>query len=173
MGVLEIVLCVASIDAHGQTLNDNQKVATGQAAAVKYSSIKVDGLNIAYREAGNRNNPKIVLLHGFPAASHQYRDLIRSLSDTFHVIVPDYPGFGLSDMSDPAAYDYTFDGIAEVEDHLDYISNNMHRFYAEKVANGKTNRGTSDLSRGGAWGSEPAQIQRDGKKKGRVSPCTR
>jgi pimeloyl-ACP methyl ester carboxylesterase len=59
-----------------------------------------------------------VLLHGFPAGSHQYRDLIRSLSDTFHVIAPDYPGFGLSDMPDPSAYDYTFDGIAEIVEHF-------------------------------------------------------
>lgn len=117
-GVLTIALCVASIDVQGQTLNDNQKDATREAAAVKYSSIKVDGLNIAYREAGNPHNPKIVLLHGFPAASHQYRDLIRSLSDTFHVIAPDYPGFGLSDMPDPSAYDYTFDGISEIVEHF-------------------------------------------------------
>src|SRR5664279_2173874 len=73
-------------------------------APVTYKSIKVDGLNIAYREAGNPENPKIVLLHGFPASSHQYRDLIRSLSDEFHVISPDYPGFGLSDIPDPATY---------------------------------------------------------------------
>ena len=118
MGVLAIALLASSLDAYGQTTTDNRKVATREAAAVKYSSIKVDGLNIAYREAGNPNNPKIVLLHGFPAASHQYRDLIRSLSDTFHVIAPDYPGFGLSDMPDPTAYDYTFDGISEIVEHF-------------------------------------------------------
>jgi pimeloyl-ACP methyl ester carboxylesterase len=117
-GVLAIALVASSLDAYGQTTNDNRKVATREAAAVKYSSIKVDGLNIAYREAGNPNNPKIVLLHGFPAGSHQYRDLIRSLSDTFHVIAPDYPGFGLSDVPDPATYDYTFDGIAEIVEHF-------------------------------------------------------
>ena len=118
MGVLAIALLASSLDAYGQTTKDNRKVATREAAAVRYSSIKVDGLNIAYREAGNPNNPKIVLLHGFPAASHQYRDLIRSLSDTFHVIAPDYPGFGLSDMPDPTAYDYTFDGISEIVEHF-------------------------------------------------------
>ena len=118
MGVLAIALVASSLDAYGQTTNDNRKDATRAAAAVKYSSIKVDGLNIAYREAGNPNNPKIVLLHGFPAGSHQYRDLIRSLSDTFHVIAPDYPGFGLSDIPDPAAYDYTFDGISEIVEHF-------------------------------------------------------
>ena len=87
-------------------------------AAVAYGTIKIDGLNIAYREAGDPKNPKLVLLHGFPAGSHQYRDLIRSLAGKFHVIAPDYPGFGLSDMPDPATYAYTFDGISEVVGHF-------------------------------------------------------
>ena len=81
---------------------------------VRYGTIKVDGLNIAYREAGAPGSPKLVLLHGFPASSHQYRDLIRSLAHSFHVIAPDYPGFGLSDIPDPASYAYTFDGFADV-----------------------------------------------------------
>lgn len=82
--------------------------------AVRYGRMEVDGLNIAYREAGNESDPKLVLLHGFPSSSHQYRDLIRELADRFHVIAPDYPGFGLSDIPDPAEYDYTFDAIADV-----------------------------------------------------------
>ncbi len=88
------------------------------AATVSYSSIQVDGLKIAYREAGDPKNPKLVLLHGFPAGSHQYRDLIRSLSGKFHVIAPDYPGFGESDIPDPASYSYTFDGISTVVEHF-------------------------------------------------------
>jgi len=87
-------------------------------AQVSYKTIKVDGLNIAYREAGNPANPKLVLLHGFPASSHQYRDLIQSLSDQFHVIAPDYPGFGLSDVPDPATYNYTFEGISQIVEHF-------------------------------------------------------
>ena len=82
--------------------------------SVRYGSIAVDGLNIAYREAGNPANPKLVLLHGFPASSHQYRDLIRVLADSFHLIAPDYPGFGLSDIPDPATFSYTFDRIAQI-----------------------------------------------------------
>ena len=81
---------------------------------VTYGSTEVAGLKIAYREAGHPANPKLVLLHGFPASSHQYRDLIRALADRFHVIAPDYPGFGHSDVPDPAKYAYTFDGISEV-----------------------------------------------------------
>jgi pimeloyl-ACP methyl ester carboxylesterase len=84
------------------------------ATTVTYGSITADGLNIAYREAGNPANPKLVLLHGFPASSHQYRDLIRALGGTFHVIAPDYPGFGLSDIPDPATFPYTFDRISEI-----------------------------------------------------------
>jgi pimeloyl-ACP methyl ester carboxylesterase len=83
-------------------------------SSVRYGSIPVDGLNIAYREAGDPKNPKLVLLHGFPSSSHQYRDLIRELADTFHVIAPDYPGFGLSDTPDPATFPYTFDRLADV-----------------------------------------------------------
>lgn len=81
---------------------------------VEYGTLAVDGLNVAYREAGDRANPKLVLLHGFPSSSHQYRDLIRALSNRFHLIAPDYPGFGLSDTPDPARFSYTFDRIAEV-----------------------------------------------------------
>ncbi|MDH8602345.1 alpha/beta fold hydrolase, partial [Klebsiella pneumoniae] len=73
--------------------------------------MKVDDLNIAYREAGDPNAPKLVLLHGFPSSSHQYRNLIQALSGRFHVIAPDYQGFGNSDVPDPATYAYTFDGI--------------------------------------------------------------
>jgi pimeloyl-ACP methyl ester carboxylesterase len=95
-------------------------LATNPALArVTYGSVKVDGLNIAYREAGDPASPKLVLLHGFPASSHQYRNLLPALADRFHVISPDYPGFGTSDSPDPAMFAYTFDEIsAIVEDFL-------------------------------------------------------
>jgi pimeloyl-ACP methyl ester carboxylesterase len=77
-------------------------VPTDGVRAVSYGSLPVDGLSIAYREAGRPGNPKLVLLHGFPSSSHQYRDLVPALADRFHVLAPDYPGFGLSDRPDPA-----------------------------------------------------------------------
>ena len=89
-------------------------MTSGAMTPVTYSSIDIDGLKIAYREAGIPGRPKMVLLHGFPSSSHQYRDLIRSLSDRFHVIAPDYPGFGNSDTPDPDKYAYTFDNLAAV-----------------------------------------------------------
>ena len=79
-----------------------------------YRTVAVEGLNIAYREAGAAGSPKLVLLHGFPASSHQYRNLIPALATRFHVIAPDYPGFGNSDMPDPAGFAYTFDKLSEV-----------------------------------------------------------
>ena len=85
---------------------------------VKYGSMVIDGLNIAYREAGDPKSPKIVLLMGFPASGHQYRKLIDELSDRFHVIAPDYQGFGASDAPDPASYDYTFDKLADTTKKL-------------------------------------------------------
>jgi pimeloyl-ACP methyl ester carboxylesterase len=89
-------------------------MTSGAMTPVTYSSIDIDGLKIAYREAGTPGKPKMVLLHGFPSSSHQYRDLIRSLPDRFHVIAPDYPGFGNSDTPDPDKYAYTFDNLAAV-----------------------------------------------------------
>src|SRR5271154_7468082 len=76
--------------------------------------IDIDGLSIFYREAGSPGSPKLVLLHGFPSSSHQYRNLIPALAQRFHVIAPDYPGFGNSDMPDPATFAYTFDKTSEI-----------------------------------------------------------
>jgi pimeloyl-ACP methyl ester carboxylesterase len=81
---------------------------------VKMGTTEVRGLKIFYREAGKPGNPKLVLLHGFPASSHQYRNLIPALANKFHVIAMDYPGFGNSDMPDPTTYPYTFDKTSEV-----------------------------------------------------------
>jgi pimeloyl-ACP methyl ester carboxylesterase len=94
-------------------------LASAATVQITYGNVVVDGLKIAYREAGNPKNPKLVLLHGFPASSHQYRNLLPALADRFHVIAPDYPGFGNSDAPDPAKFAYTFDKISEVvEDFL-------------------------------------------------------
>ena len=84
------------------------------ATSVKYATEEVDGLKIAYRESGKPGNPKLVLLHGFPSSSHQYRNLIAALADRFHVISADYPGFGDSDAPDPREFAYTFDHLAEI-----------------------------------------------------------
>ncbi|WP_411343283.1 alpha/beta fold hydrolase [Paenibacillus sp. WLX1005] len=81
---------------------------------VQHKIAVVQGLNLFYREAGNRNNPTILLLHGFPSSSHMYRNLILQLADDYHIIAPDYPGFGNSDQPSMTEFDYTFEGIAEL-----------------------------------------------------------
>ena len=83
-----------------------------------FKTIKIDGLDIFYREAGNKNNPAILLLHGFPSSSHMFRDLINDLSKDYFLIAPDYPGFGQSSAPSPSAYNYTFDNLALTINHF-------------------------------------------------------
>jgi pimeloyl-ACP methyl ester carboxylesterase len=82
--------------------------------AISYRSANVDGLKIFYREAGAPDAPALLLLHGFPSSSHMFRDLIPLLADRFHIVAPDLPGFGQSDMPARDKFAYTFDHIAEV-----------------------------------------------------------
>lgn len=83
---------------------------------VRHAYETVDGLKIFYREAGDPAKPTIVLLHGFPTSSHMYRNLMRDLSDAYHLVAPDYPGFGESSFPSPDEYEYTFDNIAKTMD---------------------------------------------------------
>jgi pimeloyl-ACP methyl ester carboxylesterase len=83
-----------------------------------HHTVEVDGLNVFYRQAGDPANPKMLLLGGFPASSHQFRDLIPALAERFHVVSPDYPGFGNTDMPDPADWDYTFDHLTAIVEGL-------------------------------------------------------
>ncbi|MBU3062576.1 alpha/beta hydrolase [Nocardia sp. NEAU-G5] len=86
--------------------------------AIRYRKVDVDGFGIFYREAGAPGSPKLLLLHGFPTSSHMFRDLIPLLANDFHIIAPDLPGFGRSDMPDHKEFDYTFDSIAAVIDRF-------------------------------------------------------
>jgi len=93
--------------------------AAGPAAAtVRYRTAQVDGVKMFYREAGPANGPVVLLLHGFPTSSHMFRNLIPTLADRYHVIAPDYPGFGQSDSPDRAKFAYTFGRFADLVDAL-------------------------------------------------------
>lgn len=81
---------------------------------VNYHTVNVDGIDVFYREAGSKDAPVLLLLHGFPTSSHMFRNLIPLLSDKYRVIAPDYPGFGQSAMPDRGDYAYTFDNYALV-----------------------------------------------------------
>jgi pimeloyl-ACP methyl ester carboxylesterase len=85
---------------------------------VRYRTANVTGLNIFYREAGDRKAPALLLLHGFPTSSHMFRDLIPLLNDQYHIVAPDLPGFGFSDSPDRSQFKYTFAHLTEVIDRF-------------------------------------------------------
>jgi pimeloyl-ACP methyl ester carboxylesterase len=93
---------------------------------------EIAGRRIFYREAGSPTAPAVVLLHGTPASSHQYRNLIPALADRFHVIAPDYPGFGHSDVPSVDEFKYTFDNLADhVDELLDHLGLRRYAIYVQ------------------------------------------
>ena len=94
---------------------------------ISYRTVLVDGLTVFYREAGAGHPHTLVLLHGFPSSSHMFRNLLPALADHFHVVAPDYPGYGYSDCPSVEHFAYTFDHLEEVIEHvLDALA--LHRF---------------------------------------------
>jgi pimeloyl-ACP methyl ester carboxylesterase len=99
-------------------------------ATTTYHRVQVDGVGIFYREAGPENAPTIVLLHGFPSSSREFDTLIPLLATKYHLIAPDYPGFGLSDAPSPTAYTYTFDHLAQtLSDFLEKLKVTHYTMY--------------------------------------------
>jgi pimeloyl-ACP methyl ester carboxylesterase len=83
---------------------------------VTYRTVKVDGVSVFYREVGPKDAPTLLLLHGLPSSSRMFQPLLTRLGDKYHLIAPDYPGYGHSEWPDPKQFDYTFDHIASVMD---------------------------------------------------------
>jgi pimeloyl-ACP methyl ester carboxylesterase len=96
----------------------SQLVSAQNKNATTYHTIKIKGTEIFYREAGNQNAPTLVLLHGYPTSSYQYRNLIDNLSDKYHLIAPDYPGYGRSEQPSMANFAYTFENISNSMEKL-------------------------------------------------------
>ena len=107
LATLALVLAITSC-------MDAQKKDGAMEQQVFYRTVKVDGLNIFYREAGRKDAPTILLLHGLPSSSRMFQPLLTRLAGSYHLVAPDYPGFGHSDWPDPKQFDYTFDHIASV-----------------------------------------------------------
>lgn len=87
-------------------------------SSIRYRHADVDGFKVFYREAGTPGKPKLLLLHGFPSSSHMFRDLIPLLANDFHIVAPDLPGFGRSDMPRHDQFTYSFDNVANVIDRF-------------------------------------------------------
>ncbi|MFH7015566.1 alpha/beta fold hydrolase [Flavobacterium sp. FlaQc-47] len=113
-----IVLTIAAMPStavNGQSKNaSTNKNDKSEIGATHYNNLQVNGLKIFYREAGPKNAPTVLLLHGYPTSSHMYRNLIPVLSKKYHVIAPDLPGFGFSDAPDHHTFDYTFDNLTHM-----------------------------------------------------------
>ncbi|MFT6319359.1 MAG: pimeloyl-ACP methyl ester carboxylesterase [Granulosicoccus sp.] len=95
-----------------------EKVAKQKTYPTLHKTIKINGVDIFYREAGRKDAPTILLLHGYPTSSHMFRNLIKDLSNQYHLIAPDYPGFGNSEQPPIASFDYTFDNMASIVEVL-------------------------------------------------------
>ena len=104
-GLLAVALIAALIPASGLAEADTR---------VMHRTVEIDGQTIFYREAGSPDSPTILLLHGFPTSSHMFRDLIPVLADRFHLVAPDYPGYGNSSMPPVDEFDFTFDNLAGI-----------------------------------------------------------
>ena len=123
---LSTLIAVALIVAFGITYIDSSARAEN-APGVSYRTVTIDGVDIFYREAGDPDRPTILLLHGFPTSSHMFRDLITELADEYHLVAPDYPGYGFSSMPAVDEFDYSFDNVAEImEQFVDKIE--LERF---------------------------------------------
>ena len=104
--------------ASAQRLTELQPASKLDTTTVVYKTVKVDDLEIFYREAGPKGGPTVLLLHGFPTSSQMFRNLIPALAEKYHVFAPDYPGFGHSTMPSREKFAYTFDNLAKVIDEF-------------------------------------------------------
>lgn len=99
-------------------LNGQRKKSGADSYPTTFHTAKIAGLDIFYREAGPKDAPTLVLLHGYPTSSHMFRNLMQDLSQDYHLIAPDYPGYGRSSQPPMAEFEYSFDNFAEIVDTL-------------------------------------------------------
>jgi pimeloyl-ACP methyl ester carboxylesterase len=115
-----VAVLIVSYNALAQSVESKSKesVMASNATHTTYRTVKVDGRSIFYREAGPKEAPTILFLHGLPSSSRMFEPLLTRLRGEFHMVAPDYPGFGHSDAPSPKEFAYTFDNIAKVMDHF-------------------------------------------------------
>jgi len=111
---IAVGLLSAGVVLAGRHEQSPTRTTTTAAVHVQYKTVRIDGLDVFYREAGPSEAPVVLLLHGFPTSSHMFRNLIPALADEFRLVAPDYPGFGNSSMPTVDQFDYTFDNLARL-----------------------------------------------------------
>jgi pimeloyl-ACP methyl ester carboxylesterase len=111
-----LALGILAIPSNAVYATGTRGGSAAPSARVTYKTVKVDGLDVFYREAGSAANPTILLLHGFPTSSQMFRNLMPRLADRYHLVAPDYPGYGNSSAPPADKFDYTFDNLAGVVD---------------------------------------------------------
>jgi pimeloyl-ACP methyl ester carboxylesterase len=114
--VTAVLAAVSALPSAGGSAQ--AQTASSLSSSTTYNTVSVDGVKIFYREAGPKDAPTILLLHGYPSSSRMFATLIPLLADRYHLVAPDYPGFGESDAPAPSQFHYTFDHLAEVVDHF-------------------------------------------------------
>jgi pimeloyl-ACP methyl ester carboxylesterase len=117
-------------------MNAQSNLTSGE-TRVAYRTVMIDGLDIFYREAGPNDGTTVLLLHGFPTSSHMFRNLIPALADEFHLIAPDYPGFGNSSMPSVEQFNYTFDHLADIiEKFTVKVGLDKYALYVQRLRRG-------------------------------------
>src|SRR5262249_36553371 len=132
VAALSLALGFFSVEGRAQKPVGDRAERDQHSTRVTYNTVKIDGLDIFYREAGDPSRPTIPLLHGVPASSHMFRTVIRALADRFHLVAPDYPGFGQSTAPAVAEFNYTFGNLASVVDKFtNAIGLNSYSLYLQ------------------------------------------
>jgi pimeloyl-ACP methyl ester carboxylesterase len=120
---IAVIVMLGAAFASSAAMADN-------APGVSYKTVTIEDVDIFYREAGNPQQPTLLLLHGFPTSSHMFRDLIAELANEYHLIAPDYPGYGFSSMPAVDEFDYSFDHIASLmEQFVDVVGLDRYSLY--------------------------------------------
>ena len=112
----KIVTVISAILLITACKNNGQNNINLEKDMISYHTIQVEDCKVFYREAGNHKNPTLLLLHGFPSASHMFRELMPELADKYHLIAPDFPGFGQTESPSREKFEYTFDHLARITD---------------------------------------------------------
>lgn len=130
LATVAILMAITPVAAEARCVPASTVIAAKAVPVIQYKNTVIDGVNVFYREAGPKDAPVLLLLHGFPTSSHMFRNLIPLLADRYRVIAPDYPGYGQSDTPDHTKFSYTFENMTNIVDKLtEKVGANRYSMY--------------------------------------------